>query len=388
MKRQVVVLFEFCVFPILLAFVCECLTADQLIDKAQTNASLLVEILSASSNEILSLRDFNSNDVLQTLYRECQGISDYLFERIWHDSGNDTNALYYSFDTSSHNDPQQKTVDEEAQIAAFIACSEQIQSAFRCYDEFKDHLQAKQLQEEESARARVYALHSTGDSVSFNNNNDDDGDNDVDDDDEYDNDRGQSIAGHDAAIQHLRKSEQHLVWKLDPREDFKANKTKMKRRMDQTERERLDQERMQERREGLKTPADALLEIPPEMLVLDNEEGKGESGSHSGVVRSAEERAQEELDLKKQKEDAIAKALQPDDGEDVLPLNAAPPVQEVDDEEEQEEDTGALSDDSWEEVPTLNIERLDIEDSVASSSSSSFLLTSLVNSPSATPTPL
>ncbi|KAF9215268.1 hypothetical protein CPC16_002390 [Podila verticillata] len=343
------------------------LTADQLIDKAQTNASLLAEIIAASTDEILNLRDFENSEVIQTLHRECQGISDYLFERIWHDSGNDADAQYYAYDSSSRHETYQKTPEEEAQIAAFIACSEQIQAAFRRYDELKDHLQAKQLQQEENTRANVDTLDDDIDAS----------DNDDDDDDAYNasllgtSHGGGSIAHN--ANHHLRRSEQPLEWKLDPREDFKANKMKMKKRMDQAERERIEQERWQERKEALNIKTPGAVEIPAEVLVIDH------------PVQPVEEREQEEQEYRRLKEEEISKALEPEDGAEVTRLN---PVAHVDadveeDEEEEEVDAGALSDDSWEEVPEARVVGLSIEEST-SSSSSSFLVTS-DNSPLRTP---
>ncbi|KAG0014972.1 hypothetical protein BGZ81_000143 [Podila clonocystis] len=368
------------------------LTADQLIDKAQTNANLLAEIIAASIDEILNLREFENSEVIQvpspaqvmetneetkqkaweqrTLHRECQGISDYLFERIWHDSGND-DSHYYAYDSSSRHETHQKTPEEEAQIAAFIACNEQIQAAFRSYDELRDFLQAKQMQADENARALVSTLDDLGS----------DHDNDSDDD-TYDVMPGTShshghshspIVDNDARSQYLRKSEQPLLWKLDPREDFKANKMKMKKKMDQAERERLDRERMQERMDALNIQSE--VEIPPEVLVVDH------------PVQPAEEREQEELAYRRLKEEEISKALEPEDGAEVSRLNPVVQAEEEEDEQEaeaqDEEDAGALSDESWEEIPGPAVVGLSTEDS-GSSSSSSFLITS-DNSPSRTP---
>ncbi|KAF9324730.1 hypothetical protein BG006_000280 [Podila minutissima] len=351
------------------------LTADQLIDKAQTNASLLAEIIAASTDVILNLHDFENSEIIQTLHRECQGISDYLFERIWHDSGND-DSHYYAYDSSSRHETQQKTHEEEAQIAAFIACNEQIQAAFRGYDELRDFLQAKQMQADENARAHVSTL-----------DNDLDSDYDHDsDDDNYDaapgtsTDHRQLLTDHDdddtlsrnhQHQHHLRKSEQPLVWKLDPREDFKANKMKMKKKMDQAERERLDRERMQERKEALHIPNEVA--IPPEVLIVDH------------PVQPVEERELEEQEFRRMKEEEINKALTPEDGAEVARLNPVAQVEE--EEEEDEEDVGALSDDSWEEIPGPSVVGLSIGDSgssSSSSSSSSFLITSDA-SPSRTP---
>lgn len=254
-------------------------------------------------------------------------------------------------------------------VASFIACSEQIQAAFRRYDELKDHLQAKQLQQEENTRALVDTLDDDIDAS----------DNDDEDDDAYDasfpgtSHGGGSIA-HDTN-HHLRKSEQPLVWKLDPREDFKANKMKMKKRMDQAERERIEQERWQERKEALNIKTPGAVEIPPEVLVIDH------------PMQPVKEREQEEQEYRRLKEEEISKALEPEDGAEVARLNPVAhvdaDVHEEEEDEEQEVDAGALSDDSWEEVPKAQVVGLLIEDS-ASSSSSSFLITS-DTSPSRTP---
>ncbi|KAG0345273.1 hypothetical protein BG004_003827 [Podila humilis] len=329
------------------------LTAEQLIDKAQTNANLLLEFISASASEILNIRDFENSEVIQTLHKECQGISDYLFERIWHDSGNDPELQYYSYEGSSHQTAP-KTADEEAQIAAFIGCSEQIQAAFRSYEELKDHLQAKKLQEQEDLLASVRDLPNTRKLSQASGSRDGSGHG------------GQSIAGHDAMRHHLRKSEQPLLWKLDPREDFKANKMKMKKKVDHAQRERIEQERSQERREALNIPSN-VVEIPPEVLVIDHPE------------ISQEEREREERDYKKQKEQEIVEALEPEvGGKESQTLNPSIVWQSEsvgfvngDDDEE-----GALSDDSWEEIPVPHMAAMSIQDSTSSSSNSSFLITS------------
>lgn len=43
-------------------------------------------------------------------------MSDYLYERIWHDSGDSGETNYRGYDSSSSASVQNKTVEEEAQI--------------------------------------------------------------------------------------------------------------------------------------------------------------------------------------------------------------------------------------------------------------------------------
>lgn len=293
-------------------------------------------------------------------------------------------------------------------VAAFISCNEQIQAAFKRYEELKDHLQAKQMQEEEIARSRGYNVtrlseasilddvddHTGGGTASeavaqvFGNRNS----NYVDDDDESsDFVNGISIAGHDARQLHLRKSEQPLVWRLDPREDFKANKNKNKKWIDRTEKDRQERERMLERspRNGIHglAPEPEPLEITPEVEVVQtiiSTEGAEvmAAAESSQSVQSTEARAVLEAsnvdDEEEEEEDHGIEKIQ----------NRIVVVEDDDSEEDEEdgenvnadedEDDGVLSDDSWEEIPDQGVVDLAISDDldvVTSSSSSPFLLT-------------
>ncbi|KAF8942264.1 hypothetical protein BGZ47_006664 [Haplosporangium gracile] len=399
----------------------EQLTADEVIEKAQSNASLLVEMVAAISadNNNETLQSFNNNDIIQTLHRQCQEMSGYLYERIWHDSGDNGNTHFRGYDSSSTACPQNKTVEEEAQIAAFISCNEQIQAAFKRYEELKDHLQAKQMQEDEIARSREYNVteaslddvddHIGGGSASeavaqvFGNRN---SYNDEEEMGEFVN--GISIAGHDARQIHLRKSEQPLVWRLDPREDFKANKNKNKKWIDRAEKDRQERERMLERspRNGIHglAPEPEPLEITPEVetvqVAADAEgaavtatDAEGSQSTESTEARAVLETTNVDDD---EEEDHGIEKIQ----------NRIVIVEEnnsEDDEEEEEaenvnadedDDGGVLSDDSWEEIPdqgVVNLAISDDQDVVISSSSSPFLLTPATGgsspNPGASPSP-
>ncbi|KAG9067442.1 hypothetical protein KI688_012225 [Linnemannia hyalina] len=379
----------------------EQLTADELIEKAQGNASLLVEMVAAISADDSheTLKSFNNNDIIQTLHKQCQEMSDYLYERIWHDSGDSGNTNYRGYDNSSSASVQNKTVEEEAQIAAFISCNEQIQAAFKRYEELKDHLQAKQMQEEEIARSRGYNVteaslddvddYTGGPSASeavaqaFGARNDDD-----DDDETSDFVNGISIAGHDARQIHLRKSEQPLVWRLDPREDFKANKNKNKKWIDPAEKDRQERERMLERspRNGIHGLASEPepLEITPEVETVQA------TTIESAVVTAVEAEGSQPAQSTEPR--AVLEATHVDDEEEEdygieKIQNRIVVVEEEDSEDEEEaenvvaeedEDEGVLSDDSWEEIPdqgVVNLAISDDQDVMTSSSSSPFLLT-------------
>ncbi|KAF9149682.1 hypothetical protein BG015_008488 [Linnemannia schmuckeri] len=284
---------------------------------------------------------------------------------------------------------------------AFISCNEQIQAAFKCYEEFKDHLQAKQMQEDEIARSRGYNVteaslddvddHIGGGSASeavtqvFGNRNNYD---DEDEMGEFVN--GISIARHDARQIHLRKSEQPLVWRLDPREDFKANKNKNKKWIDRAEKDRQERERMLERspRNGIHglAPEPEPLKITPEVETVrasDAEDAavtaidaEGSQSTESIEARAVLETTNVDED---EEEDHGIEKIQ----------NRIVVVEEDDSEDDEEEgeaenvnadegDDGVLSDDSWEEIPNQGVVNLaisDDQDVVTSSSSSPFLLT-------------
>ncbi|KAG0367535.1 hypothetical protein BGX24_003190 [Mortierella sp. AD032] len=395
----------------------EQLTADEVIEKAQSNASLLVEMVSAISadDDSETIQSFDNNDVIQTLHKQCQEMSDYLSERIWHDSGDSGNTLYQGYDSSS-SAPQHKTIDEEAQIAAFISCNEQIQAAFKRYEELKDHLHAKQMQEEEIARSQGYNVTHPFESSTLDDVDDHAGGGSAstvvaqmfgdrrhyeqreEDDESSDFVNGMSIAGHDARQIHLRKSEQPLVWRLDPRDDFKANKNKNKKWIDRAEKDRQEQERMLERspRNGIHglAPEPEPLEIAPEeeIVAVASEaqtiivaadvaktvvaEGLQAAQSIEAVAVVAETNVDddEEEDHGIEKIQNRIVVVEEDESEDEEELEAE------DLSEDEEDDEGVLSDDSWEEIPDQGVVSLAIHDdqdvvTSSSSSSSPFLLT-------------
>ncbi|KAF8925983.1 hypothetical protein BGZ58_000295, partial [Dissophora ornata] len=333
-----------------------------------------------------------------TLKQECQEMTDYLSERIWYDSSNDSSP-YQTFDSSSSRS-QQKTVDEEAQIAAFITCNEQVQASIRRYNELKDFLQAKQMQEDEDAGDRAYmASHAI--------DNDDDAENntfgtsravsdridrsstytaaavalgDVDVEDDFGED------GSGARQSHLRKSEQPLVWKLDPREDFKATQSKMKKVPNVQERRKIDMERHMEKhpRNGVHGMTPDMSVVTPDMLSPDDDFLEKAEGANASLVEPSAPVV--EVD-----EDGLER------------INNHPEVVEEEEEEDEkveeknrndnddggvlsdDEDEAVLSDDSWEEIPAQGIVNLSIEGdeaaqevdvtSTTSSSTSSFLIT-------------
>ncbi|KAG0350301.1 hypothetical protein BC939DRAFT_455600 [Gamsiella multidivaricata] len=342
------------------------LTADQVIEKAQSSASLLFEMAVALREEHETLQSLEQNDIIQTLRRECQEMSDYLSERIWQDSG-DSLSPYQAFESSSLR-PQPKTTDEEAQIAAFISCNEQIQTALRRYDEIQDFLQAKQMQEGENTRDAAYrSSHSTdvlNDTYTAAAAALDDRDADED---------GYTLQTH------LRKSEQPLIWKLDPREDFKAGQAKMKKGLTSEEWRKKDLERMMEKcpQNGIHGMAEDPLRITPEMLSLDDATEDENSGSGEFTAAAARATAPvievDEDGLERINNRALAQ-------EDEQSEEAAAA------EEEEKDDKGVLSDDSWEEIPEQGMVGLSVDDdgegaqeadvtSTVSSSSSSFLIT-------------
>ncbi|KAF9955121.1 hypothetical protein BGZ72_004000 [Mortierella alpina] len=363
------------------------LTADQVIDKAQSSATLLVEMVAAFEQESQSLRALESNDLLQTLQVECQEMAEFLHKRIWDDSGDQD---YYAYDSSSSRS-HQKTADEEAQTAAFIVCSEYIQSALQRYAELKDHLQAVKLQEEED-RTPIFrnSAVTTNDIHAKLFEYDD-----LEDEDALLD--GISIEGHNAQQHHLRKSQQPLVWQLDPREDFKANKTKNKKWIDKAEKSRLEKERMLERspRNGIH----GLLpepEIALEMLVVDevDEDKQQEDKEVEGTQNASHGTSTAQVEVDEDGLERIINRL-----EDVADVDEKEKEEEEKEEKQKEDedkdDQGMLSDDSWEEIPEQALVGLSIEDegvqttsTTSSSTSSSILITKANSVPSLPSTPM
>ncbi|KAF8963967.1 hypothetical protein BGZ46_000879 [Entomortierella lignicola] len=319
------------------------LTADEVIEKAQSSANLLYEIVTALNEEQETLGSFEKNDILQTIFHECQEMSNYLSARIWDDS-DDSNSRYQLFDSSTSRSAQ-KTAEEEAQIASFIACNEEIQVALKRYNEFKDLMSAKRLQETELVEDHAYQSRhgfvsgsridpsSTYTSAAVTL---DDGDDDEDIDTQ------------------LRRSEQPVVWKLDPREDFRANQAKMKK-FNQEEYARASDIRWAEKspRNGVHGISEDPNKITPEMLSEDDvtegrkslEEGAGESAAIAATEPVVE------VD-----EDGLERIIN------------RPQIEEDNDDEEEEETEdieddvkSVLSDDSWEEIPTQAIVSLSID---------------------------
>ena len=257
------------------------------------------------------------------------------------------------------------------------------------------------MQEEEIARSQGYNIteaslddvddHTGGGSASEAVANVFGTRNDYDDDDETSEfANGISIAGHDARQIHLRKSEQPLVWRLDPREDFKANKNKNKKWIDRAEKERQEYERMLERspRNGIHglAPEPEPLEITPEVEAVQAAIAGAEGAIVAAVevegsqpAQSTEAHAVHEVtNIDEEEEDHGIEKIQ----------NRIVVVEEDDSEDEEEEsenvnaedddDEGVLSDDSWEEIPDQGVVNLAISDDqevLTSSSSSPFLLT-------------
>ncbi|KAF9108562.1 hypothetical protein BGX27_008283 [Mortierella sp. AM989] len=327
------------------------LTSEEVIEKAQSSASLLYEIVTALSEEHETLQSFEKNDILQTIFQECQEMSSYLSARIWNDSG-DSNTRYQLFDSSSSRAPQ-KTVDEEIQIATFISCNEQIQVAIRRFNEFKDYLSAKSLQETELAGEDAYrSSYATDDfgreipsridpsstytaaAVTL-----DDGDDDDDENEGYG--EGKTINTH------LRRSEQSLVWKLDPREDFKAGQTKMKKiNLDEWRKNAMVRHMEKDPRNGVHGLIEDPYKITPEML-SDDDIPKGEASQEESAVESAA------TPLVEVDEDGLEKIIN------------RPQAIEAEEDDDHEDAKSVLSDDSWEEIPTQGIVNLSIEGEAA-----------------------
>ncbi|GJJ73101.1 hypothetical protein EMPS_05459 [Entomortierella parvispora] len=395
------------------------LTAYQVIEKADSNSSLLIEMVSALNLDNETLLSFGDNDLIQTLHRECQEMADYLSARIWHDSGNlstsnHSNGAASSSSSSSYPGQYGKAVAEEARIAAFISSSEKIQYAFKKFEETRDFLQARELQQEEEDKIRVLPHRFLDDVDDYAQNTSalDEEDNDLDV-------RGYlhrddmvnfSRARVDVHREHSLKSEEPLVWKLDPREDFKVNQTKMKKKVDQATIDRIYKERLLEKSplnstHGLTAPKT----ITPDMLADDEENVEAEMATMDGLDQyqlpaggagpsqaAAEEvkAAEETKVLENEEEEEILEGVERINNHALFP----DPVQDdTDDEEEEkenaeEDEAGILSDDSWEEIPrhmspvsgikgvTQRLDQLLVDDdeaptSTVSSSTSSFLLT-------------
>ncbi|KAG0251870.1 hypothetical protein BGZ95_006774 [Linnemannia exigua] len=377
----------------------------------------MVTAISADDNNE-TIQSFNNNDIIQTLHKQCQEMSDYLYERIWHDSGDSGDTHYQGYDSSS-SAPQHKTIDEEAQIAAFISCNEQIQAAFKRYEELKDHLHAKQMQEEEIARSQGYNITHPFETSTLDDVDDHAGGGSAsaavaqvfgtrrhyeeeEEDDSIDFVNGMSIAGHDARQIHLRKSEQPLVWRLDPRDDFKANKNKNKKWIDRAEKDRQERERMLERspRNGIHglAPEPEPLEIAPEeeevVAVADEAQTITAAATVADVAVTVV--AEGSQTVRGTEAVAVLAATDAEDNEEEdhgieKIQNRIVVVEEEESEDEEEEeaenvsldeedDEGVLSDDSWEEIPDQGVVNLAIRDdqdveASSSSSSSPFLLT-------------
>ncbi|KAF9438772.1 hypothetical protein BGZ76_004848 [Entomortierella beljakovae] len=344
------------------------LTAEEIIEKAQNSANLLYELVTAIDEKRETLRGFEKNDLLQTIFQECQEMSTYLSVRIWDDS-EDSNARYQTFESSSSS-AATKTADEEAQIAAFIASHEQLQVAVNRYNELKDYLSAKSLQESDLVDNFDYG-HPT---YTESRNTHTSAVAALDDQDDDELERGMDNT-------HLRKSEQPLIWKLDPREDFRANKTKMKK-INQDELKKAVMVRHMEKnpRNGVHGLAEDPFEIKPDMLT------KEDSLEDGAVNESAGESTTEprvEVD-----EDGL---------ERIINHSQVGGVEEEEEEEEDNEDAKSEnSDDSWEEIPSQGIVDLSINEeanaqqqdvvSPTNSSISSFTMVA-AESNSRTPTP-
>ncbi|KAF9364183.1 hypothetical protein BGX34_002260 [Mortierella sp. NVP85] len=400
----------------------EQLTADQVVDRAQSSASLLFEMVVSLSEDSETIKSFENNDIIQTLHQECQEMSDYLTDRIWTES--DKHSSYYASSSSvaSSSRRAQKTADEEAQIAAFISCQEQIQSALKRYNELKDFLKARELQEEEDRNDLAYRashpydeeedlstvaavaaaatraghgpLHNHRPYLNYQSSNTyaaavAELEGDVDD--LY----GEPDTGHG---NHLRRSEQSRVWKLDPREDFTASQRKMKKGASVEEKKRLELERRREKGplNGIHGMVPDPTLVTPDMLTLDDatkdddllrEDEKAKEEEKAKVIEEEkrEEEEKEEVQGTIRTENIAAHDVEP--AVPVLEVREAgskidnrseEDEKEYDEknqgveEPEEEDESGALSDDSWEEVPKQGQSPYVAGNASASSSTSSF----------------
>ncbi|KAK3811912.1 MAG: hypothetical protein J3Q66DRAFT_348824 [Benniella sp.] len=381
----------------------EQLTADQVVDRAQSSASLLFEMVVSLSEDSETIKSFENNDIIQTLHQDCQEMSDYLTDRIWTES--DQHSSYYASSSSvaSSSRRAQKTADEEAQIAAFISCQEQIQSALKRYNELKDFLKARELQEEEDRNELAYrashpydeeedlntvaavaaAATRAGHGPLHNNHR------------PYLN--YQSSNTYAAAVaelegdvgdlydepdtghgNHLRRSEQSRVWKLDPREDFTASQRKMKKGVSVEEKKRLELERRLEKGplNGIHGMVPDPTLVTPDMLTLDDATKdddllrEDEKAKEEVKAKAIEEEEEEEKEAKKEEVQGTSRTenIAAHDAEPAMAVlevgeagskidnRSEEDEKEYDEknqgvEAEEEDESGALSDDSWEEVP-------------------------------------
>ena len=292
------------------------------------------------------------------------------------------------------------------------------------FDETRDFLQAKELQQEEEDQLRAMHKmrkerwpHSSPDDVdNFARNtiskyaleNMPDVDDERMDEDDMCGDGRVSLSrdGIEARRQYLRKSEEPRVWQLDPREDFKVNKMKTKKKVDQVEIDRIYRERLLEKGplnslHGLNTP----MTITPDMLADDDEEEEGEGVGKDNSEQYMQQGGAGTCQAAAEEVKAAAEAMivEDEDGEEILQgverinnraLHPLPVDEDTDEEDEdhgatEEDEAGILSDDSWEEIPRQvstnssvqeTTERLvkvsvDEDNLSTSSSTSSFLLT-------------
>ncbi|KAF9386027.1 hypothetical protein BGX21_000911 [Mortierella sp. AD011] len=320
------------------------LTADEIVEKAQSSANLLYEMVTALNEEHETLQSFKNNDILQTIFQECQEMANYLSIRIWDDS-DDSNTRYQVFNTAGSLAPQ-KTADEEAQIAAFISCNEQIQVAIKRFNEFKDFLSAKSLQETELIGERAYSSRHPLDDINYVIPSR------IDSSSTYTAaavalDNGDGDDDESEGNTHLRRSEQPLVWKLDPREDFKASQTKMKKtNYEEWRKNSLVRHMEKSPRNGVHGLVEDPYEIKPEMLSQDDTPKNDKS---------------EDEDV----EETAATPVVEVDEDGLERINNRPQVEEEEEEEKEEEEEedvkSVASDDSWEEIPAQVVEDLSIE---------------------------
>ncbi|KAF9976945.1 hypothetical protein BGZ73_007455 [Actinomortierella ambigua] len=356
----------------------------KLIQKAEDQATLLMQLLDLGDKPS-SLEELQNNDILQQVYKSCQDFSAELAERVAEDDDfidddnhNHNNNMAdfsvvipsstpYSASSSSASStyvygniislPTQK----EAQIAALLATIERLQLAFKLYNELEDHLHAKKLQNEENfyateagvrashlfptSAAAASLAHTTRQSatarpptVSTARADLFDGSNDDDDDDEDEEDEDEDEDG-------TPRSQQPIEYVLDPRPDYRANQQRMKNGKMSAERLEAKQERMRE-----KVTIDPS-KIDTATLIIEQEEEKEDND------KDEDDEDDEDDEVK----EAQQQSTEPHLVEEVMPVSEMveggfPSSQHVG------EETGYLSDDSWQEVAEEATAQVSVEE--------------------------
>ncbi|KAF9896988.1 hypothetical protein BX616_006377 [Lobosporangium transversale] len=233
-----------------------------------------------------------------------------LNERIWESSGSSSIGLSQSSESN---------VNDEAQTVLLISCLEQVQTSLRRYQECKDFLSAKAMQEEENALEQAYVSTQPIDHIQVHGRHIDNSstfaaaaaalDNHKASDDYYDHgyvrdkeDYDQGYTMDQSFLSHFRESDEpYASWHLDPRKDFKANQSKLKTGISMEQIRQLCNERKMKRWVE-KNPQNSVhgikedpLKLRPEMLTLDDATQEDDllEGAATEEPKEAEDHAEE-----------------------------------------------------------------------------------------------